>query len=252
MRISMIPVFLIGGGWRADAFSQTYGPFLEAAGQAGRCRIAIVVAEEPDVDPHQRFLQSRGVFESIGLAPEAAVPLIVSAAAPLTLAALAQAAPSGMLVCGGLTPAYYDALCLDRGWCDYLHSQQIAYAGFSAGAMIAAAQAIIGGWQRAIDGRVIAIADEGVGEDIDLLDIRPGLGLVPFAVDVHASQAGTLTRLLHSVDQGAADAGWAIDEDTMLASVDGQLRVFGHGSAYRVQRHDGHLTADIFQAGAVE
>jgi cyanophycinase len=117
--------------------------------------------------------------------------------------------------------------------------------------MIAAANAIVGGWQRAVDDRVIAIADEQASEDLDLLDVRPGLGLVPFAVDVHASQAGTLTRLLHAVDQGAADAGWAIDEDTMLSSADGELRVNGQSSAYRAQRRQGHLAVDILQAGAV-
>jgi cyanophycinase len=191
------------------------------------------------------------VFESLGLAPDAAVPLIVSAGAPLTLAALAQAAPTGLFVCGGLTPAYYDALCADQSWCGYLHSQQIPYGGFSAGAMIAAADAIVGGWQRAVNDRVIAIADEQASEDLDLLDIRPGLGLVPFAVDVHASQAGTLTRLLHAVDQGAADAGWAIDEDTMLSIADGELRLHGQGSAYRAERRQGRLAVDIFQAGAV-
>jgi cyanophycinase len=247
----MMPVFLLGGGWQAAAFRLTYGPFLQAATHTDHQRIAIVVAEEPDVDSHSRFLQSRGALEALGLAADAAVPLMVSAAAPLTQAALVQAAPTGILICGGLTPEYHAALCADQSWCNYVHSQHMPYAGFSAGAMIAAAQAIVGGWQRAIDGRVIAIADEQTGEDLDLLDIRPGLGLVPFAVDVHASQFGTLTRLLHSVDQGAADIGWAIDEDTMLSVIDGELRIHGLGSAYRVQRHQSHLAVDIFQAGAV-
>jgi cyanophycinase len=247
----MIPVFLLGGGWQATAFPLTYGPFLEAARHTGQRRIAIVVAEEPGVDSQARFLQSRGALESLGLDANSAVPLIVSAVAPLTQAALVQAAPTGILVCGGLTPAYHAALCADQSWCSFVHSQHMPYAGFSAGAMIAAAQAIVGGWQRAIDGRVIAIADEQAGEDLDMLDIQPGLGLVPFAVDVHASQHGTLTRLLHSVDQGAAEIGWAIDEDTMLSVIDGELRVHGYGSAYRVQRHQSHLAVDIFQAGAV-
>lgn len=247
----MIPVFLLGGGWQADIFPLTYGPFLEAATHTGRRQIAIVVAEEPEGNPHERFLQSRGAFESLGLAPDAAIPLIVSAAAPLTQAALVQAAPTGIFVCGGLTPAYYAGLCADKSWCAYLHTQQLPYAGFSAGAMIAASQAIVGGWQRVVNDRAITIADEQASEDLDLLDIRPGLGLVPFAVDVHASQAGTLTRLLHTVDQGTSDAGWALDEDTMLSIVDDQLRIHGQGNAYRVQLHQGHMVVDIFQAGIV-
>lgn len=247
----MIPVFLIGGGWQAESFRFTYAPFLEAAAHSGRRRIAIVVADEPDVDSHERFLRTRGAFESLGLAPDEAVALLVSGDVPLTQAALVQAAPTGIFVCGGLTPAYYDALCGDQSWCAYVHSQQLPYAGFSAGAMLAASQAIVGGWQRVINDRVIAIGDEQTSEDLDLLDIRPGLNLVPFAVDVHASQAGTLTRLLHSVDQGAADSGWAIDEDTMLSIIDGELRIHGLGNAYRAQRHQGHLAVDIFQAGVV-
>jgi len=126
----MIPVFLIGGGWQAEMFPATYGPFLEAAARSGRCQIAIVVAEEPEVDPQQRFRQSRGVLESLGLPPDAAAPLVVSAAAPLTPAALGEAAPTGILVCGGLTPAYYDGLCVDQSWCEYLHSHHLPYAGF--------------------------------------------------------------------------------------------------------------------------
>jgi cyanophycinase len=247
----MIPVFLFGGGWQADIFPLTYEPFLDAATRTGRRQIAIVVAEEPEGNAHERFLQSRGVFESLGLAPDAAIPLMVSAAAPLTQAALVQAAPTGIFVCGGLTPAYYAALCADQSWCTYLHTQQLPYAGFSAGAMIAASHAIVGGWQRVVNDRVIAIADEQASEDLDLLDIRPGLGLVSFAVDVHASQAGTLTRLLHTVDQGATDSGWALDEDTMLSVVDDELRIHGQGNAYRVQRHQGHMVVDIFQAGIV-
>jgi cyanophycinase len=247
----MIPVFLIGGGWQTDIFPLTYGHFLDAATHTGRRQIAIVVAEESEVNPHERFLRSRAVFESLGLAPDAAVPLIVSAAAPLTEAALIQAAPTGIFVCGGLTPAYYAALCADQSWCTYVHTQHLPYAGFSAGAMIAASHAIIGGWQRVVNDRVIAIADEQTSEDLTLLDIRPGLGLVSFAVDVHATQAGALTRLLHTVDQGAADVGWAIDENTMLAVTDGELRINGQGNAYRVQRHQGRLVVDIFQAGAV-
>lgn len=37
--------------------------------------------------------------------------------------------------------------------------------------------------------------------------MRPGLGLVPFAVDVHASQHGTPTRLMHAIDAGLVQEG---------------------------------------------
>ena len=59
---------------------------------------------------------------------------------------------------------------------------------------------------------------------------------MPFAVDVHATQWGTLTRLVHAVDAGLAVEGWAIDEGTVLVAGDGPPRVEGLGSAYRVAR----------------
>ena len=39
-------LFLIGGGWRPEAFSQTYGPFVEAASREGRRKILLVIADE--------------------------------------------------------------------------------------------------------------------------------------------------------------------------------------------------------------
>ena len=38
-----------------------------------------------------------------------------------------------------------------------------------------------------------------MGEDLDDVVPRPGLGLVGFAVDVHAAQWGTVGRLVHAV-----------------------------------------------------
>lgn len=75
------------------------------------------------------------------------------------------------------------------------------------------------------------------------MTVRPGLGLVPFSVDVHAGQSGTLTRLIHVVRAGAATEGWAIDEDTMLVVGPGGMELHGLGHAYRVRRvADGALT----------
>ncbi len=247
----MVSTFLIGGGWEAVGFVQTYGRFLQAATRRAERRIAIVVAEEPGVAAQARFRQSRGAFEAVGAAPEDFFGLFVADTAPLTLEALAVQRPTGVFVCGGLTPAYQRALCVDLAWVDYLRDRQIPYAGFSAGAAIAATTAIVGGWQRQVDQRTIAIADEQISEDETLIDVRVGLGLVPFAVDVHASQWGTLTRLLHSVDQGAVSHGWTIDEDTMLEVNENGVHVHGLGHAYRVQRSNtGALELKIARAGA--
>lgn len=245
----MIPVYLIGGGWQASAFAHTYGPFLHASARNGDRRMAIVVAEERGVDLPSRFAQSRGVFEALGMSPDDAYSVFVSRTKPLTTDDLAAHGATGVFVCGGLTSAYYDGLCRDRGWLQYLLDAHVPYAGFSAGAGIAAGAAILGGWQIDVGGRTVAIGNEQTGEELDLITVQPGLGLVPFTVDAHASQWGTLTRVLHSVDRGFVGSGWAIDEDTMLA-VDGQhTHVHGLGNAYFVQRTDsGELRVSISRA----
>lgn len=244
-------IFLIGGGWRAAHFSQTYGRFLDAAAarRGGERRIAVVVAEEEGADPHAQFRRFFEAFEAVGLKKNEAFETIVSAENPLTLAMLKETKPTGVFVCGGLTPAYADALCLDKDWLAYLDAGEIPYGGFSAGASVAAARAIVGGWRRKIGAEIFEIANENAGEDLDLLEVRDGLGLVPFAVDVHATQWGTLSRLVHAVDAGSADEGFAIDENTLLEIAENGISVFGAGNAYRVRRAENNSLIDIFRAG---
>ena len=96
---------------------------------------------------------------------------------------------------------------------------------------MAGEQAILGG-HRIGD---VAICAEEAGEDLEQLTVRPGLGLVPFAVDVHATQWGTLTRLVHAARAGAVSDGLAVDEGTVAVVRDGELvGVEGLGAAYRV------------------
>jgi cyanophycinase len=136
----------------------------------------------------------------------------------------------GVFVAGGWTPGYQEALV----GTDWLPSDAV-YGGFSAGAAIAGEWAIVGGWKHA--GRDVCA--EEAGEDLEPLTVRPGLGLVPFAVDVHATQWGTVTRLIHTVRAGLAPEGWAVDEGTVLVfDGDRVARVEGLGSAYRVTGGD--------------
>lgn len=244
----MTQIFLIGGGWRVETFSQTYGRFLEAATRNGERRIAIIVAEEENADSHAQFLRFFGAFESVGLTSAEAFEIIVSAKNPLTLETLEQIDPTGIFVCGGLTPAYYDALCADKNWLDYLNQNKIPYCGFSAGAAIAAKNAIVGGWRRETGEKTIQIADENAGEDLDLLEVRNGLGLVNFAVEVHATQWGTLSRLVHAVDSEKISEGFAVDENTMIGINENSLKVFGAGSVYRVKKENGEIKIEIFQS----
>ncbi len=244
----MIPLFLIGGGWRAETFPQTYGRFLQNAIKDGQKRIALVVAEEPDADPHLQFRRFFEAFQAVGLSADEAAEIIVSAENPLTRERLSAVAPSGVFVCGGLTPAYYDALCRDPSWLEFLKENNIPYGGFSAGAAVAGNAAIIGGWRREVDGKTLEIANENAGEDLDLLDVRRGLSLAAFAVEVHATQWGTLSRLIHAVDAGLAPEGWAIDENTMLEVINGETKIRGAGNAYLVCRTDGKISVEIFQS----
>jgi len=243
----MAPVFLIGGGWRADTFPETYGRFLQASTRGQVRRIAIIVArEDVEFDTRSHFLRFSSALETAGLHPADAVEIVVAKDDPLTLETIAGSEATGVLVCGGLTPAYHDGLCVQTEWLHYLNDNEIPYCGFSAGAAIAADNAILGGWLRDIGGRTVQIADENAGEDLEQLTVRPSLGLVDFSVEVHATQWGTLSRLIHAVDADLTETGWAIDENTMLEVNGLAATAYGLGNAYRVTRNaDGVAVAII-------
>ena len=238
------PVHLMGGGWNAAAFPHTYGRFAAAVRGDDLPRIGCVLLDGPERDA--AFARSAAAFAAVGVADVA--PVFVSRHCPLRAADLDGAA--GVLVGGGLTPAYHDAIVPTAGtWLPRLLDRGVPYAGFSAGAMIAPARGIIGGWKLHRGAVDLAICSEDVAEDEEYLDVRPGLGLVPFAVDVHASQYGTPTRLLHAVSAGLVEEGWAIDEDTMVEVMGSKITVRGLGSAYRVRSRDESLTVEILGGG---
>ena len=65
-----------------------------------------------------------------------------------------------------------------------------------------------------------------------------GLGLVDLAIDVHTAQWGTLSRLVAATEAGLVDGGVAIDEFTVLIVGEGDLRVEGSGSVWKVTPDD--------------
>jgi cyanophycinase len=239
------PVFLIGGGGDHPARAETYGRFLQAATRdTGRRLVLITAAEAPD-EAADTFVATRAIFLALGAAEADIISLPLSPATPLGADRLAALAPTGVFVCGGATPLYQEALCRDRAWLAPLQAAGIPYGGVSAGAAVAATTAIVGGWQARHGDRVRAILFQGAGEDRDLLDVRSGLGLVPFTVEIHASQWGTLTRLLHALDLGLIPEGWAIDEATLLQVDAAGLQVHGAGQVYHARRDPqggAHLT----------
>lgn len=200
----MVPgsMLLIGGGWSEASFPHTYRRFA-AAIDTESPRIACILLDEPDREEY--FARFVAAFAAIGVVN--VHPVFVSPDRPLRHADVDGA--EGILIGGGLTPDYHDAILPDAGsWLPLLIEEGMPYAGFSAGSMIAPAQGIIGGWKLRHGTSDIAICSEDVSEDKEYLDIRPGLGLVPFAVDVHASQYGTVARLLHAVQVGRIPEGW--------------------------------------------
>ncbi len=237
-------VFLIGGGQDERAHMPTYGPFASAAGGSERARVACVLYDISERDTVYgvvaAVLGRAGVRETF--------PVFVSRDRPLRLADLHGA--TGILVGGGLTPAYHDAIAPTSGeWLPWLHDNAIPYVGYSAGAMIAPDLGIIGGWKLRRGDHDLVICSEDVSEDEEYLDIRPGLSLVPFAIDVRASQYGTPTRLMHAVLAGLVTEGWAVDEDTMLEVTDDVVKVHGLGSAYHVRPGMDSLEVRILSGG---
>jgi cyanophycinase len=198
--------------------------------------LALVIAEATEAAAQESFRDYGAIFESLAAPPAEILPLFVSPAHPLTSTHLAILQPTGLFVCGGVTPFYHQALCADREWLAELRARNIPYGGTSAGAAVAARQAILGGWLLEREGEARQILFQGAGEGLEALTVEEGLGLVPFSVEVHTSQWGTLTRLLHAVDTGLVSEGWALDENTLLEVQDDALAIYGQGHAYHVQR----------------
>ena len=83
----------------------------------------------------------------------------------------------------------------------------------------------------------IPIIDEDVGEELNRLTVRDGLGLMPHSIDVHCGQWGTITRLINALDSGLIESGLGIDENTMIQVSGGSASVCGFGQVYAVA-HD--------------
>ncbi|MFI0230316.1 hypothetical protein [Streptomyces sp. NPDC017086] len=232
--------FLIGGGWNR---AEVYAPFLRQA--RGARRIGCLIVDEGDGPARfERYAAA------LGAAGPACVPV------PLLVPLGGRFAPraaldgiDGLLVCGGLTPAYQDTLagCLES-LPRLLAERGVPYAGFSAGAAVAARRAVVGGW---LAGGV-PVCPEETGEDLAEVEVRAGLGLVPFAVDVHAAQWGTLGRLVAAVGRRAVPYGVAVDEDTLLAVADDEARVSGAGRVHVVRPGTaGDVVVRAYGAGEV-
>lgn len=228
-------IHLIGGGRSDDYSGEVYAAFIEEAtsraAASGRplARIGVVLVG----DPAETESLSEAYRAQLGRVA-ACDPVVTTVGLGGILESSALSNIDGLLIGGGHTPSYLEAVAPVTNEIRLLVSDGLPYAGFSAGAAIAADRAIIGGWH--IGG--VAIAPEDTGEDLDELTIVEGLGLVDLAIDVHAAQWGTLSRLIAATEAGLVDGGVAIDEFTALIVGDGELQVIGSGSVWRVTPDD--------------
>jgi cyanophycinase len=217
---------LVGGGWGGTA--EPWRAFLadaRAAGGRDRPRIAVLAVRDGDEAEHA---------EKLVAALEAAGPLdprIATARHGGELDGSVLDDVDGVLVGGGLTPAYLDAVLPLADRIRELVDAGRPYAGFSAGSAIAARRALVGGWRQ----DDVPVVDEEVAEDLDALTVRNGLGLTDLTLDVHAAQWGTLARLISAVGAGLVERGAAIDEDTSLVLEGDRFRVVGSGNVWWVE-----------------
>jgi len=242
-------VHLIGGGWDPEFAAAVYGAFLaEAANVAGRTGrpgkpvIACVVYDEGD--GRAQFARWDDALTTVGFCEP--LPVLVSPDAPLGVQALGNA--DGLLICGGLTPGYAAAVAPAAvDVLDWLLLGDRPYAGFSAGSAIAAADALVGGWQSG----GVPICPDDAAEDLIEVTVQRGVGVVPFLVDVHCAQWGTLPRLITAVraSREGPRLGVGIDENTVLiVGPDGAV-VRGAGQVWRVAGQDGSVVVTSFRDG---
>jgi cyanophycinase len=222
----MSHVFLIGGGRDPDGAHRTNVPFAEAVLATGSNEVALIVLDEGDDTPAR---ERAAALELVGLAPR--VSIVAPGRPPTGLGDF-----GAVYVTGGLTPGYQAALCPDPSWLP----DDAIYGGFSAGAAITSEVALVGGWR--MDG--VAVGAEESGEDLDEVEIRPGLALIEPVIDVHCAQWGTLPRLAEVIRCGDGRAGWGLDEHTTLELREGEVvAVHGEGTAWLVEpAGDGAVT----------
>lgn len=229
-----VHVSLIGGGRDLAWAARVYAPFLTAASDvaarrgASVPRVAIALLDEGDgvAVAAERFtsaLRQGGAFD----------PRIVALPLGKRLHVPDLMGCDGLFVGGGLTPGYVESIVPTLpDLLSWLREFGAPYAGFSAGAAIAATSAVIGGWLH--DG--IEVCPEDASEDLDEVTIVPGLGLVPFTIEVHADTWETTPRLAAALQRlGRGALGYAIDENTALVIDGDSSQTIGAGRVTRLE-----------------
>jgi cyanophycinase len=234
-----VTVFLVGGGPDTLTTRDLLDPFVEemashADRRGRRPRVAIAVFEhEGSAD---RFLPDYADALAVGSAE--VVPVYVRRGVAVARSAFEDV--DAVVVGGGPTPDYLAGLQAAADGIADVVTTGVPYLGFSAGAMIAARTALVGGHRLGDE----QVCPEEWSEGLVPLTLRPGLGLVGFTVDVHTAEAGTLGRTVAVVESGQVAIAVGIDEDTCLAAERSDLQpedlaVTGTGSAWLVRAANG-------------
>ncbi len=243
-------IFLVGGGWNAAGDVEITGPFLAEAAQraagSGRMipRVGVLIVVDGDT-PSAAFRE--GYPASFGAVAACEPVVAVVETVPGSVAQFGSEVLTdidGLVIGGGTTPAYLAAVDPLMEEIRLLVADGLPYLGFSAGAMIAADRAIVGGWR--VEG--IPVCPPDTAEDLDEVTVEEGIGLVDLAVDVHAAQWGTLSRLVAATEAGLVEGGVAIDEGTVLVVSDDGLRVGGVGNVWRVVEDAGGIVVGTLDA----
>lgn len=217
-------IVLVGGGPDPTRSPAVVTPFLEACRDASVQHVAVLLAGSAQTAAQFAW----GYLEL--LEPLDAEVRVV----PLEGGPVAEEVRSAgaLVVGGGLTPVYRKALAPFAPVIQERVASGVPYLGFSAGAMIASAQSLAGGYL--LHG--VEVCAQECSEGLDAITVLPGLGLVPWLVDSHAAQAGTVSRAVGLVEGGLCPEAVAIDEDTAVVMArGGPVRVVGSGQAWWVR-----------------
>lgn len=160
-------VHLIGGGRDQERGAAVLAPFIAEATDAaapGIPTIALLLVLEADDET------SVDRFRSLLIAAGAPVVRVEAIVEGERFAASAVADVHGIFVGGGLTPAYHDAIMGIASEVRSAVARRVPYAGFSAGAAVAASDALVGGYL--LNG--VVVSPEDAAEELDELEVRGG------------------------------------------------------------------------------
>lgn len=243
-------LFLVGGA-PSENLSDVHDVFAASVGARARGRtprVALVVAGPPEqisrhtpfyLEPLRARLPECEVVEvhlppaSAPGAPDEPAP-IDDTAWPDDLANL-----DGIIVGGGHTPSYLAGLAPRRNELARLVREDVPWLGFSAGAMVTARHALIGGWQ--LDG--VQIGNRDWSEDLDELTVVDGLALVTPLIATHNNTMQADALVLAALDRDLARQAVAIDEDTCLVvdPISGRTAHYGRGRLRWFTREGGSV-----------